>query len=140
MRRLSRGTTCTAIVSIVLSLGAAGAALAARAGGYSGKTSQGQSVSFSLSRGSVDKFKIVVHDKCPDGHTLIVHASYPAMKVRSGQFGGTFTPIGGHRGEQAKLNGKFGRRGVSGSVHDTSFSLREKRLCHGNATFSAHHS
>jgi hypothetical protein len=140
MRRVSRGTACTGIVLIALSLLAAGAALAARAGGYAGKTSQGQNVSFSLSRGSVDKFKIVVHDKCPDGHTLIVHASYPAMKVRSGQFGGMFTPVGGHRGEQAKLSGKFGRRGVTGSVRDTSFSPREKRLCHGNASFSAHHS
>jgi hypothetical protein len=140
MRRVSRRTACTAIGLIVLSLVAAGAAVAARAGGYSGKTSQKQKVSFNLSRGAVHNFKIVVHDRCPDGHTLIVHATYPAMSVRNGKFGGRFTPVRGHAGEHANLNGKFGRRGVTGSVNDTSFSLREKRLCHGTAGFSAHHS
>lgn len=139
MRRLSRGAAGAGTVLIVLLLAAAGAALAARAGGYTGKTSQGQSVSFNLSNGSVHNFKIVVHDRCPDGHTLIVHATYPAMRVRSGQFGGRFTPVGGHPGEQAKLSGKFGRRGVSGNVSDTSFSLRERKLCHGSAGFTLHH-
>ena len=140
MRRLSRGTACTAIVLIVLSLCAAGPAVAARAGGYAGKTSQNQNVSFKLSRGAVHNFKIVVHDRCPDGHTLIVHATYPAMRVRNAKFGGRFTPVGAHAGEHATLSGKFGRRGVTGSVNDTSFSLREKRLCHGTAGYSAHHS
>lgn len=140
MRRLSRGAGWTAIVLIVLSVVAAGVALAARAGGYTGKTSQRQNVSFKVSRGMVHNFKIVVHDGCPDGHTLIVHASYPAMAIRNGSFGGMFKPVGGHAGEQAKLSGKFGRHGVTGNVHDTSFSPRERRLCHGNATFSAHHS
>jgi hypothetical protein len=140
MRRLSRGAACVASVLIVLSLAAAGAALAARAGGYSGKTSQHQSVSFKLSGGIVHNFKIVVHDGCPDRHMLIVHAAYPAMQIRQGKFGGAFTPVGGHRGEQAKLSGKRGRRAVTGTVHDTSFSPREKRLCHGTAAFTAHHS
>ncbi|HEY1591829.1 MAG TPA: hypothetical protein VGF81_08545 [Solirubrobacteraceae bacterium] len=140
MRRLSRGAGWTAIVLIVLSVAAAGAALAAKAGGYQGKTSQRQNLSFNVSRGMVHSFKIVVHDGCPDGHTLIVHASYPAMAVRNGSFGGLFKPVGGHPGEQATLSGKFGRRGVTGNVHDASFSPREKRLCHGNASFSAHHS
>ena len=67
MRRLSRGIAGVGTVLVVLSLAAAGAALAARAGGYTGKTSQGQSVSFNLSNGSVRNFKIVVHDRARTG-------------------------------------------------------------------------
>jgi hypothetical protein len=126
-------------VSVVLSMTVVGAALAARAGGYAGKTSQRQPVGFRISNGAVRGFDITVHDKCPDGHTLSVQATYPTMKISHGKFGGAFSPIGGHSGEHASLHGKLGRRAVTGSLSDTSFSKREGALCHGSTTFTAHH-
>jgi hypothetical protein len=139
MRSVSRRAACSLVVSVALSMTVVGAALAAGAGGYSGKTSQHQPVSFRISSGGVHNFTITVHDKCPDGHTLSVHSTYPTMKIGSGKFGGSFTPIGGHAGEHASLHGKLGRRAVTGSLSDTSFSHREGALCHGSTTFTAHH-
>lgn len=123
----------------VLAVSGAAVASAAVAGSYSGRTTQKQRVSFSLSAKSrsVRSFKIVVLDKCPDGHTLVVTGNYPTMAVKNGKFGGSFVPSGGHPGEGATLSGKLGRRTVTGSVRDTSFSPREGALCHGSAGFTA---
>lgn len=125
------------IVSMILSIGAAGAALGAANGSYSGRTSQAERVSFRISGGSVRNFKITVDDRCPDGHTLSVGSTYPAMKIAHGKFGGMFVPVGGHRGERAQLSGTVGRTTVSGSISDTSYSLREGALCHGSSRFTA---
>jgi hypothetical protein len=139
MRSVSRKAACSLVVSVALSLTVVAAALAARAGGYAGKTSQHQPVSFRISNGAVRGFNITVHDKCPDGHTLGVHATYPTMKITNGKFGGAFSPVGGHPGEHASLHGKLGRSAVTGTLSDTSFSRRERVLCHGSTTFTAHH-
>jgi len=139
MRSVSRKAAFSLVVSVAFSMTVVGVALAARAGSYVGKTSQRQSVSFRISNGAVRGFNITVHDKCPDGHTLSVQATYPTMKITNGKFGGAFSPVGGHPGEHASLNGKLGRSAVTGSLTDTSFSRRERALCHGNTTFSAHH-
>jgi hypothetical protein len=139
MRSVSSRVPRTAVLSLAISVCAAGVALAASGGSYSGKTSQRQSVRFGISGGAVHHFKIIVNDKCPDGHTLQVQGNYPTMKVSNRKFGGSFRPIGGHPGEHASLHGKLGRRAVTGSLSDTSFSKREGALCHGSATFTAHH-
>ncbi len=127
-----------AVVVLVSLAVVAGAALAAT-GSYSGKTSQRQKVSFRISSGGVHNFKLVVLDRCPDGHLLGVTATYPTMQIANHRFGGTFAPVGGHAGEKAVLSGTVGRRSVTGSVHDTSYSPRERALCHGSATFTARH-
>ena len=139
MRSASRRAAFSLVVLMALSMTVVGAALAARAGSYVGKTSQQQPVSFRISNGAVRGFDITVHDKCPDGHTLSVHATYPTMKITNGKFGGAFSPVGGHPGEHASLRGKLGRSAVTGSLSDTSFSRREGTLCHGSTTFTAHH-
>lgn len=139
MRSVSRRAACSLVVSVALSMTVVGAALAARTGSYSGKTAQRQSVRFSISNGAVSGFTITIHDRCPDGHTLSVRATYPTMKISNAKFGGAFAPVGGHPGEHASLHGKLGRRAVSGSLSDTSFSEREGALCHGSTTFTAHH-
>jgi hypothetical protein len=130
-----------AAVGLVLVVGLLGAgapaALSAVAGGYRGKTSQGTNVTFKLARGAVRNLKIVIRDKCPDGHILRVSAHYPPMTVEHGRFGGSFVPVGGHAGERAKLTGKVGRRAITGTLNDTSYSNREGALCHGRTGFRA---
>ena len=137
MPSMSRRAGRALLASLVVILVAAGSVLAAGAIGYSGRTSQGQTVSFSISRGAVRNFKLVVHDKCPDGHTLSVNATYPAMTITRGSFGGAFAPVGGHAGERSRLQGTVGTSEVTGSVSDTSYSSRERRLCRGHTQFSA---
>ena len=139
MRSVSRRAAWSLVVSVVLSVTVVGAALAAGPGGYRGKTSQRQTVSFRIASGAVHNFTIIINDKCPDGHTLAITATYPTMKISNGKFGGSFSPVGGHRGEHAILHGALGRRAVTGSLSDTSFSNREHALCHGSTTFTAHH-
>jgi hypothetical protein len=128
-----------AVASAVVPFALAAAALAAGSGTYKGRTSQHQPVSFSISRGAVHSFKIVINDKCPDCHKLSVTARYPAMTISHGSFGGSFTPVGGHPGEHAKLTGTVGARKVTGSVSDTSYSPKERRLCHASVQFTAKH-
>jgi hypothetical protein len=139
MRSVSSRMARAAVLSLAICVCAAGVALAASSGSYSGKTSQRKSVRFSISSHAIQSFKITVNDKCPDGHTLIVQGHYPKMKIRNRKFGGSFTPVGGHPGEHSSLHGKVGRRAVTGSLSDTSFSNREGALCHGSAKFTAHH-
>ena len=139
MRTLVRRATRALVVCSILSLAVAAGALGARTGGYKGTTSQRQHVSFRLSGGAVQSFTIVVLDKCPDGHTLILTSNYPRMPITGGSFGGDFAPRRGHPGEHATLSGKVGRKQVTGRLQDTSYSSREHRLCHGSARFSAKH-
>lgn len=138
MPSVSRRAAASVVVALGVSL-TGGVAFAASTGAYSGRTSQRQPVSLSISGGRVHSFKITVNDRCPDGHTLSFRSAYPAMTINRGSFGGSFAPVGGHHGEGASLRGKIGRRGVTGSISDTSYSPREGALCHGSATFSAHH-
>jgi hypothetical protein len=139
MRRGSKGAGRGVIASIVVSLVVAGAAVAAGAGAYTGKTSQHQPVSFGISRGTVRNFRIKVNDKCPDGHTLVLTGRYPPMPIRNRKFGGSFVPSRGRPGERSVLSATLGRRAVTGSISDRSISPREGRLCHGSAQFSAKH-
>jgi len=133
MRRGKRTGAITAILLLTLASGT----LAAAGVAYSGKTSQKQPVSFRIFASAVHRFKIIVLDKCPDGHTLRVTAGYPAMRVKNGRFGGRFVPIGGHSGEKATLHGTVSGKKASGGLSDTSFSSREGALCHGTARFTA---
>ena len=138
MRRTWRWGMSTAVAAIVALTGAA-VAIAAANGAYKGKTAQGKAVSFSLSATQVSGFKIVIKDKCPDGHILKVTGRYPPMAVRSGKFGGAFVPVGGAKGEKATLTGTIGPKKVTGSLKDASLSHREGRICHGSTTFTAKH-
>jgi hypothetical protein len=103
---------------------------------YSGKTSQGQPVSFTVSHGAVANFKIIVNDRCPDGHTLSVTNTYFDMRITNGAYGGHFAPTPRVAGEQNTISGHIRGNTVSGTITDTSFSHREGRLCIGKATWS----
>lgn len=133
MRRGKRTGAITAIL-LLTSTSATGAAAGTA---YAGKTSQRQPVSLRIFGGAVHNFKIVVLDKCPDGHTLKVTAGYPTMRIKNGKFGGRFVPIRGHSGEKATLRGRLAGTKVTGKLADTSFSSREGSLCHGTARFAA---
>ncbi|HEY2160703.1 MAG TPA: hypothetical protein VGH24_05305 [Solirubrobacteraceae bacterium] len=139
MGSLIRRAARQLVVCSVVSLAVAAVALAARPGRYKGETSQRQPVSLKIAGGSIQGFEIVVLDKCPDGHTLSVTEPYPRMPIVKGRFGGDFAPPAGHPGQSAKLSGKLGRKLVTGSLQDTSYSPRERRLCHGSAKFTAKH-
>jgi hypothetical protein len=134
-----RRTLRSVVVSVSVSLVVAAAALGAVSGAYTGKTSQNQRLSFRIAGGAVRGFKLVVLDRCPDGHTLSVSSTYPTMTIQNGSFGGSFVPIGGHPGEKASLSGRVVRRAASGTVKDISYSSRERALCHGSLRFAAHH-
>jgi hypothetical protein len=139
MRWLVRRTVRGLIASAIMSLALAGIALGAASGAYRGKTSQKQRASLRIGGGAVHSFKLIVLDKCPDGHTLSVTATYPTMKISNGTFGGSFAPAGGRPGEKALLKGRVGRGNVTGTLNDTSYSNREGALCHGSLRFSATH-
>jgi hypothetical protein len=129
----------------------AAVAQSAVGGRYKGKTGQkclaGQHgcsghepVSFRISGAAVRRFDFEIRDHCPDGHTLLVHASgYPPMTITNSKFGGNFNPVGGAPGEGSVIKGRISGRHVTGSIKDTSLSHRENRLCHGFTRFSAHH-
>jgi hypothetical protein len=138
MRRTWLWGICTAVAAVVALAGAA-VAIAAATGVYKGKTAQKQAVSLKLSAGQVTSFKIVLLDKCPDGHILRVTGRYPPMKVSNGRFGGAFVPVGGAKGERATLSGTVGATKVTGSLKDASLSHKEGRICHGTTKFSAKH-
>jgi hypothetical protein len=132
------------------------AAVAYAAGNnYSGKTSQGNkckspgqkpcTISFNLGKITVNgqklnvikNFRVRVADKCPDGHLLIVGSTYPDMLIKNGKFGGSFFPNNPFAGEKSTISGKIKNSGkVTGTIKDTSHSLRENRLCNGKATWS----
>lgn len=128
MGSLIRRAAAQLVVCSIVSLAVVAVALAARPGRYKGETSQRQPVSLKLAGGSIQGFEIVVLDKCPDGHTLSVTEPYPPMPIVGGGFGGNFAPPSGHPGQHAKLSGKLGRELVTGSLQDTSYSKRERRL------------
>jgi hypothetical protein len=137
MRSMTRRGGRAALAFAVVSLVVAGAAFAA-GGRYKGGTSQHQPVSFRIYLGAVRDFKIVIHDTCPDGHILIGNETFPTMNVAHNEFGGSFAPVAAVPGEHATLHGTVRAREVTGSISDTSFSHRERKLCDGSATFTAH--
>jgi hypothetical protein len=127
-----------AVIAVAAVLAAAAPAVLGAAGGsYTGRTTQGHSVTFKLSGGKVRNFKILIDDTCPDRHTLAVTARYPLMPVTGGRFGGAFVPVHGHRGAHATLTGKVGILKVTGTLHDTSYSKQERTLCQGHTRFTA---
>jgi hypothetical protein len=126
--------------AVVLAAGGSIAA-AALSGAYSGRTSQRQRVSFSVSGGVVRNFAITTLDKCPNGHRIAVHASrYTPMAITHGRFHGTFTPIGGQPGEASTISGKVKGRRAMGSIADTAYDAADGGLCLGKAHFKARHS
>jgi hypothetical protein len=129
--RSALALTSLLVVSSLILFAAVSAAAGSRK--YTGKTSQGQPISFTLSSGRVKNLNVKVNDRCPDGHILQEAITFPSLTVAaSGKFGGRFGPAG----QQTILNGKISGKKSTGSVSDTSLSRREHRLCHGSATFS----
>ena len=138
MRRWRRWGICGAISSVLV-LGAAAVASGAASGNYRGRTSQKRRVSLTYTGGKVRKLKVVVNTKCPDGHTLVVAVGFLPMKVTKARFHASFTPAVGPNGERSSVSGRIRRASVTGTITDTTFSNRERQLCHGSATFITRH-
>jgi hypothetical protein len=140
MRRVWRwGVRSGVATALVLAAGGSVAA-GALSGAYSGKTSQRQRVSFSVSGGAVRNFAITTLDRCRNGHRIAVHASrFTPMAITHGRFHGTFTPIGGQPGEASTIRGKVKGRKATGSITDTAYDAAHGGLCLGKAHFKARH-
>jgi hypothetical protein len=139
----------TGVLATMFLLLFATAAFSATSGTYKGKTSQHRDIRVIISAGSalpecrgaaqcVTGMHFKINEKCPDGHTLVDEERGFHMPIQGNRFSGSFRPaVSPHTGEKTAINGQVSGRKVTGSISSTSFSNRERRLCHGNATFTA---
>jgi len=137
----------TGVLATMFLLLFATAAFSATIGSYKGKTSQNRKVSLTISAGGttscqaaqcITGMRFKINEKCPDGHTLVDDERGFHMPIQGNRFSGSFRPaFSPHAGEKTLINGQVSGRKVTGSISSTSFSNREGRLCHGNATFTA---
>gem|GEM_PF-7021313 len=100
---------------------------------YRGHTSQHQTISFTISGGSVTKLQYSIIDKCTGASNVKDHdSSFPPMRIRASKFGGTF--VDRRHAATAVVKGTVSGQRVSGSLSD---SVRFRgHACHGSATFS----
>lgn len=129
--RAVAATVAATVVSLLF------AAAADRASGvsYTGTTSQGRALTFKVSGGKVVGLKYHINDTCPDGHILTEEITFQPITITGGRFSHTFGPTG----QPTSVSGKISGKHATGSMRDRSTSPREHALCHGSATFSAHH-
>jgi hypothetical protein len=137
----------TAVLATLFLLLFATAAFSATNGIYKGKTSQNKKASLTISAGNtascqvaqcVTGMRFKINEKCPDGHTLVDDERGFHMPIQGNRFSGTFVPARNPQpGEKTLISGNVSGKKVTGSISSTSFSTRERRLCHGTATFTA---
>jgi hypothetical protein len=149
MYRLRSRIGLTAGITTIALMLLASVAQSATGGSYAGHSTQRclsgesgcnghESVSFRVSGANVVGLTYKIQDRCPDGHLLIVLAHhFPKIAIANSRFGGTFRPVPYHAGEQSIVRAKLSGKGASGTIKDSSFSVREKRLCHGSTAFTA---
>ena len=94
---------------------------------YSGKTAQGRSISFTVSRGFVRKLTYHIYDRCPSGRAIMDYdSSFPPIRIKAnGSFGGRFLDPG--RRATAIVSGKVSGRRVTGCADG---HRRAPRLSH----------
>jgi hypothetical protein len=107
---------------------------------YTGRTAQNQAFTLYATNGTITGISFHINDTCPDGHILAVDVGshfFPAITVDgSGGFGASDHPP--NAPDQATtIRGRIGSGVATGSISDTSLSIREQALCHGGTTFSA---
>lgn len=116
------------IVGAVIAAGALAAALAeARVspGPYKGRTSQQQTIRFTVSGGRVTRLRTLVRLLCfttPGSRTSfqLVYLA-PRASWRIGR-GGRFSGRGRHGGIQYRVSGRLSGRAGSGTIHASTFS------------------
>ena len=134
MRSLMRHARASLILA-GLCLITAGIANAAVGGGFRGKTSQKQPISFTVSRGHVRQLDYRIVDTCPGGAKLINHDfGFSPIRVAHSKFGGTFFDKAHHA--KAVIKGTFKQGVVHGSILDQTRSATTHKICTGAAKFT----
>ncbi len=111
------------------------AAAALAAVRFSGRTSQRQPISFSVSGGYVRTLDYRIVDRCPAHKKLINHDfGFTPIRITRSHFGGTFIDPA-HDGS-AVVSGIISGRRVKGSLSDRTRDARTGRICNGTAQFN----
>jgi hypothetical protein len=135
---LSRVPAVTGAVAALCVLVAAAAAYGATSINFSGTTSQGRPISFTLAGNSITNLDYRINDKCPDGTTLFVHNyGFSPLKIKKSKFGGKFGSTNGNT--TAIVSGRVSGNTVSGTLSDKTRSKRTGLFCTGKATFKLTH-
>ncbi len=101
---------------------------------YSGKTAQGRTISFSVSRGHVRNLSYHIYDRCPGGHAIIDwDRGFTPIRIKAdGTFGGRFVDPGK---ATAIVAGKVSGKRVTGALTDTAKHPRYHTTCRGHTSF-----
>jgi len=136
---LRRAPAVTGAIVATCVLLAAAAAYAATSINFSGNTSQGRSISFTLSGHSITKLQYHINDRCPDGTTLFVHNfGFSPLAIKHSKFGATFTARA-PQSAKTTIAGRVAGNTVSGTLSDRTRSDRTQQFCTGKATFKLTH-
>lgn len=136
IRARNRRALIGALVTICL-LSFAGAAYSASSEALTGKTSQGEPISFSISGGYLRRLNFLIQVKCPSRQAYRVHDyAFPAIPVVHSKVNEKF--VSSSPKATATIKGSVQSEDVTGTLSDTTFIKQEHRTCHGSATFSLH--
>ena len=133
-----KATAVTGATAALCGLVAAAAAYGATSINFSGTTSQGRPISFTLGRNSISSLDYRINDKCPDGTTLFVHDyGFSPLRIKKSKFGGKFGSTNG--ATTAIVSGRVSGSTVSGTLSDKTRSDKTGLFCTGKATFKLTH-
>jgi hypothetical protein len=102
---------------------------------YSGRTSQGRSISFALDAGKITGLQYRIVDTCPGGKVLFVHDwGFPALTVTNSKFGGKFVA---KKPQSATtiIHGRVSGKTVRGTLWDRTRNRKSHKFCTGRAAF-----
>jgi hypothetical protein len=120
---------------VVLVPALTGAAFAGPTPRYTGRTSQRQPISFSISGGHLRGLQFRLEDTCQNGHVYLVHDfDFAPIQISHSRFKETF--ISKEKTATVTVKGQVMRRSVAGSITDQRSITHERRRCRGRATFN----
>jgi hypothetical protein len=110
----------------------------AASGKFSGKTSQQQMITFTISGGHVRHLQFHVYDTCPNGHVWRIHDfGFPAIEINNSKFDGRFKSK--PRKASAEIKGTVKGKKITGKLTERRLIPREHQFCRGSATYTATH-
>jgi hypothetical protein len=105
---------------------------------YTGRTSQGEKVSFSISGGYLRRLDFMIDVKCASKRAYRVRDyAFPAIPIIHARFAEMF--VSSNPKATAAIRGTVLSQVVAGTLKDTTYIKKEQRSCHGSATFNLHH-
>jgi hypothetical protein len=120
----------------VISLLVLATAAFATSGKFSGKTSQRQTITFTISGGHVRHLQFHVHDTCPNGHVWRIHDfNFPAIEINNSKFDGRFKSKTSKA--SAEIKGTVKGKRITGKLTERRLIPKEHQFCSGSATYTA---